>query len=53
MSQKTSEFPPLVKEGSVVVKIYKVRNKARDRFTVSYCLDGQRNQRTKVRPWDR
>jgi hypothetical protein len=29
--------------GSIIVKIYKVENKGRDSFTVSYFADGKRN----------
>ena len=39
---KRKEFPLEVKDGSVVVKIYRVKNKARDSFTVSYFSDGKR-----------
>lgn len=34
-----------VKRGSVIVKIYKVANKGRDSFTVSYFADGKRKQK--------
>ena len=36
-------FPMEVKQGSVVVKIYRVENKDRDSFTVSYHADGKRH----------
>jgi predicted metalloprotease len=35
-------FPMEVQSGSVIVKIYKVENKGRDSFTVSYFADGKR-----------
>jgi len=35
-------FPMEVQCGSVIVKIYKVENKGRDSFTVSYFADGKR-----------
>ena len=34
-----------VKAGSVIVKIYRVENKGRDSFTVSYFADGRRKQK--------
>lgn len=34
-----------VKQGSVIVKIYRVENKGRDSFTVSYHADGKRRQK--------
>ena len=37
------DFPMDVKQGSVTVKIYRVENKGRDSFTVSYHADGKRN----------
>ena len=36
MSKKRMVFPMEVQSGSVIVKIYKVENKGRDSFTVSY-----------------
>src|SRR6266581_4153119 len=42
MRKKRMEFPMEVKSGSVIVKIYKVENKGRDSFTVSYFADGKR-----------
>jgi integrase len=42
MSKKRMVFPMEVQSGSVVVKIYKVENKGRDSFTVSYFADGKR-----------
>ena len=35
-------FPMEVQSGSVIVKIYKVENKGRDSFTVSYFADRKR-----------
>ena len=45
MSKKRMDFPMEVKQGSVVVKIYRVENKGRDSFTVSYHADGKRTQK--------
>lgn len=45
MSKNRMEFPMEVKSGSVTVKIYKVENKGRDSFTVSYFADGRRKQK--------
>ncbi len=42
MSKKRMAFPMEVQSGSVIVKIYKVENKGRDSFTVSYFADGKR-----------
>jgi len=42
MSKKRMAFPMEVKQGSVVVKIYRVENKGRNSFTVSYHADGRR-----------
>ncbi|PYI86183.1 MAG: hypothetical protein DME26_09545 [Verrucomicrobia bacterium] len=42
MSKKRMVFPMEVQSGSVIVKIYKVENKGRDSFTVSYFADGKR-----------
>jgi integrase len=42
MSKKCVEFPMIVKQGSVAVKIYRVKNKGRESFTVSYHADGKR-----------
>ena len=39
------DFPMEVKQGSVVVKIYRVENKGRDSFTVSFHADGKRRQK--------
>jgi hypothetical protein len=35
-------FPMEIQSGSVIVKIYKVQNKGRDSFTVSYFAQGKR-----------
>ncbi len=43
MSKKRMDFPMEVKQGSVTVKIYRVENKGRDSFTVSYHAAGKRN----------
>ena len=45
MSKKRMDFSMEVKQGSVVVKIYRVENKGRDSFTVSYHADGKRKLR--------
>jgi hypothetical protein len=42
MSSKRMVFPMVVKQGSVVVKIYDVENKGRLSYTVSYHADGKR-----------
>src|SRR5262245_39385656 len=42
MSKKRMVFPMEVQAGSVIVKIYKVENKGRGSFTVSYFADGRR-----------
>lgn len=42
MSKKRMVFPMEIKQGSVVVKIYRVENKGRDSFTVSFHADGKR-----------
>ncbi len=42
MPRPRTAFPVEVKSGSAVVKIYKVRNKGRDSFTLSYFADGRR-----------
>lgn len=42
MSKKRMDFPMEVKQGSVAVKIYRVENKGRDSFTVSYHANGKR-----------
>jgi hypothetical protein len=36
MSKKRMVFPMKVQSGSVIVKIYRVENKGRDSFTVSF-----------------
>lgn len=45
MSQKRMEFPMEVKQVSGSVKIYRVGNKGRDSFMVSYHADGKRRQK--------
>jgi site-specific recombinase XerD len=45
MSKKRMDFPMEVKQGSVAVKIYRVENKGRDSFTVSYHANGKRSQK--------
>src|SRR6185312_14233430 len=45
MSSKRREFPMEIKSGSVIVKLYRVENKGRDSFTVSYFADGKRKQK--------
>ena len=42
MKKRKSNFPLEVKDGSVIVKIYKVENKGRVSYTVSYFADGKR-----------
>jgi integrase len=42
MSKKRMEFPMAVRIGSVTVKIYRVENRGRPSFTLSYFADGKR-----------
>ncbi len=42
MSKRRMQFPMDVRTGSVTVKIYKVQNKGRDSFTISYSSEGKR-----------
>ena len=39
---KTSGWPKVIRNGSVVVKIYRVENKGRESFTLSYHAAGKR-----------
>ena len=39
---KTPEWPKIIRNGLVIVKIYRVENKGRDSFTVSYHAAGKR-----------
>jgi site-specific recombinase XerD len=43
MARKRMDFPMEVKQGSVTVRIYRVENRRRASFTVSYHADGKRH----------
>ncbi len=44
-SSKSPAWPKIIRNGSVLVKIYRVENKGRDSFTLSYHAAGKRIQK--------
>ena len=41
-SAKAPEWPKIIRNGSVILKIYRVENKGRESFTLSYHASGKR-----------